>query len=93
MNKNLKGLLVVGGVAIIGYIVYKKLIYDPIKVVATHYYLRDSKTSYEDYLKSVKRYYNDNPDYVKNHAKAIKKKQPEFTFDGKTFLTSTGTLK
>jgi hypothetical protein len=93
MNNNVKGILVVGGLAVIGYIAYKKIYDNPIKVVARHRHMSDLTVPYQEHYNIIKGFYNDNPDYIKNRAKALKKKQPYYTFNGKTFLTSTGILK
>jgi len=91
MNKNIKGLLVVGAVAVAGYIVYKKF-YDPVTFVAKQKAKDFPNKPYSTHLDDVKSFFKDNPMYVKNWAKAIKAGQPTFMFGGNTFNTVGGTL-
>lgn len=91
MNRNVKGAIVVGIVAVAGYIVYKKF-FDPITVVAKRKHADFPEKSYSAHLFDVKSFYKDNPDYVKNWAKSIRQGLSTFYFNGVTYNT-TGGLK
>jgi hypothetical protein len=91
MNNNVKGILVVGGLAVIGYIVYKKL-HNPVTFVAKQKAKDFPNKPYSEHLYDVKSYFKDNPMYVKNWAKAIKEGQSTFMFGGNTYNTKGGSL-
>lgn len=89
MNKNIKGLIVVGVVGVIAYIVYKKYTTTDFETIAKFMDFKRPQNAPHlpsDYKPMAK----DNPDYIKNWARAIKNKQNTFSFNNKQYDTDGG---
>jgi hypothetical protein len=82
MNKNIKGAIVVALIGGIGYVLYKRM-FDAVSIVAKAQDKNFPKGS--PHRSGIKKMFQDNPDYVKNWAKAIKSKSNTFYFNNKKY--------
>jgi hypothetical protein len=87
MNKNVKGLIAVGVIAVIGFFVYKSVAINPYKVVSNYligtYGYAEGRT-----MDSLKK--NFDQKFVEAWSKAIMNGEQFFYQDGKKLVTATG---
>jgi hypothetical protein len=89
MNKNVKGIIAVAIVGVIGYVTYKKFVKPDSKKVVIAYldstFGKDAK--HTDFVNGA------GASYIDSWAKAIMSGSDTFTDSGNTYITNGGTVK